>query len=130
MWDGTFKPIEQVVVGDYVKSFDPNGNIVKGRVIRTFIHQNVHKYAKLKFVGRDAITHLTTEHRYWLPDLRFEAIANLSSSDKIRSFVDGEWADSVIESIEEVHEQVDVYNFHVDKRVYFANGDAVHNSKA
>ncbi|MFV0358178.1 Hint domain-containing protein, partial [Tropicimonas sp.] len=34
--DGTTKPIEAVVPGDHVLSYDGNGNLVSGRVVRTF----------------------------------------------------------------------------------------------
>ena len=36
MWDGTQKPIEEILAGDIVTSYDSDGNLVPGRVSRTF----------------------------------------------------------------------------------------------
>lgn len=61
MWDGTRKPIEDIRPGDWVLSFDENGNRVPGRVKRTF--QNESKYI-LDYFG----TFVTPGHVYRVVD--------------------------------------------------------------
>ena len=42
MWDGTEKPIEEMVPDDVVTAYDEDGNLVAGRVTRVFCHQAAH----------------------------------------------------------------------------------------
>lgn len=42
MWDGTKKPIEEIIPKDEVVSYDKNGNVVPGKGTRVFLNQAKH----------------------------------------------------------------------------------------
>lgn len=142
MADGTSKPIAQIQEGDQVLAFANDLDVHACRVRRLIEHHDLRRFFRVRFVEMEGSLDLTLEHRFLQPNGEFAAMRNLKAreddrpGDKVMKFSGGlltprEWREIEIESIERIEEKVSVYNFEVeDLQTYFANGFAVHNSKA
>jgi len=115
------KFIEDITVGDMVKSFDLKSNtIMNSKVMETFIH-TPHNYMIINGIIKTTDNHPFYSNGNWI-----EA-GDLSIGDKILH-VDG--LEHTIETIELSDEPVTVYNFEVDgTHNYFAEGYLVHNKQ-
>jgi hypothetical protein len=115
------KFIEDITVGDMVKSFDLKSNtIMNSKVMETFIH-TPHNYMIINGIIKTTDNHPFYSNGNWI-----EA-GDLSIGDKILH-VDG--LEHTIKTIELSDESVTVYNFEVDgTHNYFAEGYLVHNKQ-
>ena len=115
------KFIEDITVGDMVKSFDLKSNtIMNSKVMETFIH-TPHNYMIINGIIKTTDNHPFYSNGNWI-----EA-GDLSIGDKILH-VDG--LEHTIKTIELSDESVTVYNFEVDgTHNYFAEGYLVHNKR-
>ncbi len=113
------KYIEDIEVGDTVKSFDVGtSSTVSSKVTETFVHHD--RY----YMIINGIIKTTSVHPFYSDGNWVEA-GDLSIGDKILH-VDG--LEHTIERIELNDEPVTVYNFEVDgTHNYFAEGYLVHN---
>jgi intein/homing endonuclease len=113
------KYIEDIEIGDIVKSFDVGtSSIVDSKVTETFVHSD--RY----YMIINGIIKTTSVHPFYSDGNWIEA-GDLSIGDKILH-VDG--LEHTIETIELSDEPVTVYNFEVDgTHNYFAEGYLVHN---
>ena len=116
------KYIEDIIVGDMVKSFDLKSDTIRNsKVMETFIHKDHDGYLVL-----NGNIKTTSNHPFYSDGNWIEA-GNLSVGDKILH-VDG--LEHTIETIELSDEPVTVYNFEVDgTHNYFAEGYLVHNKQ-
>ena len=116
---GGTKSIEDIKVGDVVKSFDVGtSSVVNSKVTETFVHSD--RY----YMIINGIIKTTSAHPFYSDGKWIEA-GSLSIGDKILH-VDG--LEHTIETIELSDEAVTVYNFEVDgTHNYFAEGYLVHN---
>ncbi len=114
------KSIEDIKVGDIVKSYDTkNSEIVESKVYETFEHKDNSDGLLL-----NGIIKTTTNHPFYSDGNWIEA-GKLKPGDKILH-VDGEY--HIITSVETLNYSVDVYNFEVEEtHNYFAEGYLVHN---
>ena len=113
------KYIEDIEVGDMVKSFDVGtSSVVNSKVTETFAHSD--RY----YMILNGNIKTTSVHPFYSDGNWIEA-GDLSIGDKILH-VDG--LEHTIETIELSDESVTVYNFEVDgTHNYFAEGYLVHN---
>ncbi len=113
------KYIEDIKVGDIVKSFDVGtSSTVNSKVTETYVHSD--RY----YMIINGIIKTTSVHPFYTDGKWVEA-GDLSIGDKILH-VDG--LEHTIDSIELSDEPVTVYNFEVDgTHNYFAEGYLVHN---
>ena len=116
------KSIEDIKVGDVVKSFDVGtSSVVNSKVTETFVHSD--RY----YMIINGTIKTTSVHPFYSDGNWIEA-GDLSIGDKILH-VDG--LEHTIETIELSDEPVTVYNFEVDgTHNYFAEGYLVHNKQA
>ncbi len=116
------KFIEDITVGDMVKSFDLKSNtIMNSKVMETFIH-TPHNYMIINGIIK------TTDNHPFYSDGNWIEAGDLSIGDKILH-VDG--LEHTIKTIELSDESVTVYNFEVDgTHNYFAEGYLVHNKQS
>ena len=116
------KSIEDIKVGDVVKSFDVGtSSVVNSKVTETFVHSD--RY----YMIINGTIKTTSVHPFYSDGNWIEA-GDLSIGDKILH-VDG--LEHTIETIELSNESVTVYNFEVDgTHNYFAEGYLVHNKQA
>jgi PKD repeat protein len=115
------KSIEDIKVGDTVKSFDiGTSSVVNSKVTETFVHSD--RY----YMIINGTIKTTSVHPFYSDGNWIEA-GDLSIGDKILH-VDG--LEHTIETIELSDEPVTVYNFEVDgTHNYFAEGYLVHNKE-
>ncbi len=115
------KSIEDIKVGDVVKSFDVGtSSVVNSKVTETFVHSD--RY----YMIINGTIKTTSVHPFYSDGNWVEA-GDLSIGDKILH-VDG--LEHTIETIELSNESVTVYNFEVDGiHNYFAEGYLVHNKR-
>jgi len=120
MLTGT-KRIEDVIVGDVVKSFDLKTNSIKdSKVLWLSVHDD------FDYMIINGIIKVTSNHPFYSDGNWIEA-GDLSIGDKILH-VDG--LEHTIKTIELSDEQVTVYNFEVEGyHNYFAEGYLVHNAE-
>ena len=113
------KYIEDIEIGDIVKSFDVGtSSTVNSKVTETFVHSD--RY----YMIINGIIKTTSVHPFYSDGNWIEA-GDLSIGDKILH-VDG--LEHTIETIKLSDETVTVYNFEVDgTHNYFAEGYLVHN---
>jgi hypothetical protein len=113
------KSIEEVEIGDIVKSFDVGtSSVVDSKVTKTYVHTD--RY----YMILNGNIKTTSVHPFYTDGKWVEA-GDLSIGDKILH-VDG--LEHTIETIELSDEQVTVYNFEVDgTHNYYAEGYLVHN---
>jgi len=113
------KSIEEVEIGDIVKSFDVGtSSVVDSKVTKTYVHTD--RY----YMILNGNIKTTSVHPFYIDGKWVEA-GDLSIGDKILH-VDG--LEHTIETIELSDEQVTVYNFEVDgTHNYYAEGYLVHN---
>jgi hypothetical protein len=135
MGDGTEKNIEDVEVGDIVKSINENyDGVTESSVIELLIHTKPEKYLIIN-------EHLkvTGGHPIWIPN----------RIDKVSGKIDGQWiwareiarrnnflhldgSEVPMETIIESDDEVTTYNLELDDdgtHTYFANGYLVHNGR-
>ena len=115
------KYIEDIEVGDTVKSFDVGtSSTVSSKVTETFVHND--RY----YMIINGIIKTTSVHPFYSDGNWIEA-GDLSIGDKILH-VDG--LEHTVKTIELNDEPVTVYNFEVDgTHNYFAEGYLVHNKR-
>ncbi len=114
------KSIENVKVGDIVKSYDiKNSEIIESKVYETFEHKDNSNGLLL-----NGIIKTTTNHPFY-SDGKWVEASNLKPGDKIL-YIDGE--EHLITTIEPLNYSTTVYNFEVEgAHNYFAEGYLVHN---
>ena len=115
------KSIEDIKVGDTVKSFDiGTSSVVNSKVTETFVHSD--RY----YMIINGTIKTTSVHPFYSDGNWIEA-GDLSIGDKILH-VDG--LEHTVKTIELNDEPVTVYNFEVDgTHNYFAEGYLVHNKR-
>ena len=115
------KRIEDVVVGDTVKSFDLKTNSIKdSKVLWLSVHDD------FDYMIINGIIKVTSNHPFYSDGNWIEA-GDLSVGDKILH-IDG--LEHTIKTIELSNELTTVYNFEVEGyHNYFAEGYLVHNAE-
>ena len=137
MADDTCKPISKIQVNDLVWSFDPAGELVPRRVLKTFRHRAGHSL-KVDF-GKNRILEVKPKHFFLTGDDLFQPVGELSSGNTVRfrkdASMSGKWFDLTIRRLQEKYESVRMFNFAVEETMtYFvvlADGAkiGVHNLK-
>ncbi len=118
MADGTPKPISEVKIGDYVRSFDENGLIGANRVIHLHVRRNAEVY-DLGGIG------VTATHPFLSSDGVFRPIGSFAEGDLLVRD-SGEF--SPVPKLVKRPELQDVYNLTVEgTHTYIAGGWRVHN---
>ena len=123
MSDSSFKNIEDVKIGDYVRTYDIiNSRITSNRVSKTFHHpaDNLDGYLVINGFLKVTSVHRILINNYW------QAIGSAKIGDTLTT----ETGQMIITSIEKFNEKVPTYNFEVENtHTYYADGILVHNSK-
>lgn len=122
MVDGTHKPIEEVRVGDFVKSYNTNtGEFVAAEISKTFEH-DAELYFLVNNIG------VTPEHVVYAND-KWVLVNDLNLGDLLLSETE-EYI--LINNIKIRNESVRVYNLHTSHEThnYFAGGALAHNAPA
>jgi len=123
--DGSERPIEAIVPGDRVLSFDvERGVVVQGEVVARYVHQDTLGLARVN----DILT--TPEHRFYV-DGAWRPVAELRIGDSLLLARAGQSPTRVpVTRLELVAGPLTVYNFAVAGwQNYFAGGVLVHNLK-
>jgi bacillolysin len=144
MSDGSSKAIEEIKVGDRVKSFDESsGLFVQGQVI------GLSQDKSSEYLLVNGTTKVTANHRFYLPPVGKSVVTNscLFSNASPAILAGGEWVEIgklrpgamlldqsgkfiEIKSIARIKESAPVFNFQVSPYpTYIANGIVVHNRK-
>ena len=144
MSDGSSRPIEEVKVGDLVKSFDEKtGKFAEGHVI------GLRRDSTPEYVLVNGTTKVTANHRFYIPPSGKAGIVNTSLTSDVSPamLAGGEWIEIgklrpgallldqrgklvEVKSIERIKEPAPVFNFQVAPYpTYVANGIVVHNRK-
>lgn len=144
MSDGSSRPIEEVKVGDLVKSFDEKtGKFAQGHVI------GLRRDSTPEYVLVNGTTKVTANHRFYIPPSGKAGIVNTSLTSDVSPtmLAGGEWIEIgklrpgallldqsgklvEVKSIERIKEPAPVFNFQVAPYpTYVANGIVVHNRK-
>ena len=126
MSDGSFGNIEDVEVGDLVKSYNPStGEVVSGEVVIVFRHTPEEMREDYYLIINQKMS-ITPEHRIFTSDGLTEAGELIVGSEMVNE----EGGLTVIETIQKVSERVYTYNLEIGKyQTYFAENIAVHNLK-
>lgn len=139
MSDGSSKPIEEIKVGDQVRSFDEStGEFVQGNVV------GLRGDDTTEYILLNGTTKVTANHRFYVPLSSKAVIMSTSLSSDVYG---GEWIEIgklrpgamlldqngkliEIKSIERIKDSAPVFNFQVSPYpTYIANGIVVHNRK-
>ena len=138
MADGATKPIEQIVSGDEVLSFDEQGELLIGVVTETYQH-DADKIHHLNFTSGLEVS-CTGEHPFYAPYLQrhvprihgdFIEAQYLEFGDFVEAVIAGRPSGVTVMSTQIVAAPQRVYNFNVaSTHTYIANGLMVHNLKA
>ena len=120
MADGTEKNIEDVIVGDTVKSFDTDTNrVIDSSVANVFVHLDTKGY----YIINNNLK-VTSNHPMWV-DREWKQVKDIVIGDKLTN-LDGIEVD--IETIEQVDDIITTYNFEVENvHNYYANMFLAHN---
>jgi hypothetical protein len=141
MADGTFKPIEQIVVGDVIKTLSINGldsndeNAWKNFMSTEFSATpatstvvNVLDSTWIEYYKINGTLNITFEHPVFVKrdiDYMFSRVYNLMIGDLMLN-ENNEWVE--ITTIEKVEATVQTVNLNVEVfDLYYANGLLVHN---
>lgn len=76
MSDGSYKAIENVRISDMVQSYDADGNLKSGRVVRLF-RNKTDAFIKLQLPGSDALLYVTEGHEFLTKNGKFSPIGKL-----------------------------------------------------
>jgi len=122
MADGSEKPIEEIMVGDHVLSYDETNDLmIPDRVSEVFHHPRENAYLIVNGSMRVTPIHQVLSGGRWV------SIGRLNTGDPITGAGGN---DIDIECVIAVVEPVDVYNFEVESRhTYIADGYIAHNRK-
>ena len=124
MSDGLLKDIEDIEIGDYVKTYDIiNNKIISNKVTKIFHHTAEESNGYLVINGFLKVTpvHRILLNNYW------QEIGNAKIGDTLKT----ETGQVIITSIEKFDDQVPTYNFEVENtHTYYADGILVHNIKS
>lgn len=132
LWDGTLKPIEQVMIGDVVRSFDRRAD-VSGQVTGVTAH-TANTYYVLTLAD-DTTLQVTGEHPIYAPRLTRSVERVHGDFVRVKDLQTGDTVETVsgpvqVTGKQPVERSVTVYNFNVDLlHTYIANGVRVHNVK-
>jgi len=142
MADGSIKNIEDVLVGDKVKSINPETmETVSRTVLRTFAHPPSDELLRITFSNGIVNTN-TKIHPYWVKGKGWSSVdpaplegkqgfssVPLAVGDQCQVLENGKLLPLTIRNIEFLPNlAVPTYNFSVDEtHCYFANGILVHN---
>jgi hypothetical protein len=121
------KSIEDIKVGDWVLSDDPNtpGRVIYKQVLQTFAHDATTTIDI--FIDGEKIT-TTEEHPFWVPDVGWVAAKDLHAGTHLQTNTES-WLD--IDKVDKHIELTKVYNFEVEGfHTYFVSdlGFLVHNT--
>ena len=120
MADGSVKNIEDVKTGDLVASYDETtGHNKVSKIAETFVHDNNTEYLIINNQLK-----VTPNHPMWING-EWQRADSARAGDKLRH-INGSYV--LVDSIEKVEEQVQVYNLEVEgTNTYYADGILVHN---
>lgn len=121
MADGTTKPIEEVRVGDKVKSYDVEADaFTEGVVTKTFQHDAE------EYLDIDGLI-VTGEHPIWTDGGGWKHARDITEGD---AFLNDKDEIKIVRRIIVVLDPIEVYNLEVEgQHNYFAGGVLVHNKK-
>lgn len=134
LWDGTLKPIEQVMIGDVVRAFDDRADV--SGAVTGVMAQAAREYYVVTLADGTTLQ-VTGEHPIYAPRLTrsvervhgdFVRVKDLRVGDRVET-VDGSVGVMDVRRVA-AETPVTVYNFNVDLlHTYIANGVRVHNVK-
>jgi hypothetical protein len=126
MADNSFKNIEEIKIGDLVKSYDTDAQkIITTKVVKTF-HHTADEMMQYYLIINDNLkvtpNHLMYVNNEWKP------AEDIEIGDKL---IDTNEEEITVKTIERVYQKVPTYNLIVDHKVhnYFAENILVHNGK-
>lgn len=123
--DGSTEAISDIKVGDQLKAYDLNDQIVTTKVYKIIKHI-VHTYYVVNTVNHSI--QVTGEHPFYIGHGNFKTIAALRPGDKIYILSKDTLSAQVIQSIQKIDAVATVYNLKTaEPHTYFASGIAVHN---
>ena len=126
MADETYRNIEEIKVGDMVRSYDENtGKTVNARVTMTF-HHSKEEMAPYYLVINNLLR-VTPEHLIYVNG-NWTKADDIKVGDRLQTF-DGEQV--TVYSIFKVYQRMKTFNLEVEKyHTFYANDILVHNSKS
>jgi PKD repeat protein len=124
MADNTYKNIEDVQVGELIKSFDEEKQIVTiGTVLNVFHHTSPEQMTNSYLIINNLLK-VTDNHPIFVNNNWIDA-DEIKIGDKLRDINDME---ITVKSIEKIRETVPTYNLEVEKyHTYYAENILVHN---
>ena len=127
--DGTVKDIENIVVGDEVRTYNEKKGEHEAGVVGDLKKHEVSSVIKLTFdEGTDNVTYITTteEHPFFVKDKGWVKAGKLQNFDICKKV---EGADAIVSSVEVFETTQTVYNLLnvSDNHNFYANGILVHN---
>jgi intein/homing endonuclease len=128
MSDGSLKPIEEIKIGDLVKSADDKDKIVVNKVTELFVHPETKGYLLVETSDGKQLR-VTSNHLVKSGD-DYKQIGTLTIDSPLMLFKDGKLIETKIISMRKIDATQTVYNFEVENsHTYFADDYLVHNRK-
>lgn len=127
MSSGGVKKIEDIKVGDKVKSFSDKGGdeVVESTVSQIFERTRDFYYS---LVAEGYKVKASAEHPFYVGNGEYKTISELKRGDIVYILKNNSLVKKIVSSNTRVDESTPVYNMSVDKtNTYFAGGFAVHN---
>ncbi|MCE2593852.1 hypothetical protein K6Y31_03380 [Motilimonas cestriensis] len=122
-----FKPIEDIVIGDFVKSKNElTGDISWKEVTRLFNNKNK-EILNISFIGSSTVLGVTYEHPFWVDGKGWVNANSLQENDRVTSYTGDNFT---IKSVKASEFNQDTFNFEVaDYHTYFVGEEGiwVHN---
>ena len=125
MADGSFKNIEDVVVGDLVKTFDEENKVITSAKVTSLYHHTLDEMKDYYLIINDLLR-VTTDHMIYVNG-EWKSAGDIQIGDTLQDIYGNE---IIVESIEKVYEKIATYNFDVETyHTFYADGILVHNEK-
>ena len=123
--DGTQLPISEVLAGEALLAFTPEGQLVQTRV-QSVLRRTVDEFVVLK-TDRQMLR-VTADHPFYIGDGRFKTLEALHAGDRIIAWDGQSLSGQRIVSMETVRETAAVFNLQTDyPNTFFVDHLAVHN---
>jgi len=125
MADGTYKNIEDVKIGDMVKSYDETTKTVKNSAVTQVMHHTPEEMLEYYMIINNKLR-VTPNHRLYINN-EWSAAGNIRIGDTLLD-INGE--EVFVTSIEKIYKRLPTYNLEIkDYHTYYAEDLLVHNAK-
>ncbi len=125
MADGSFKKIQEINIGDMVKTFDEENKVVKSSKVTNIYHHSPEEMEEYYLKINDELR-VTTDHVIYING-QWKSAGNIKIGDTL---VDINGEKITVTSIEKIFEKIKTFNIDVENyHTFYADNVLVHNEK-